>query len=232
MAIVKSRAILLKSYPFGESSEIAVLFTEKFGKIKLAARGTKRLKSRVRITPYTLFEVVFYMNPGKEIYNLREVHLLKTFQHSTDIEFQERVSKALNLIDAHLEEGPGSEPFFNLFVQFMDTLDKECSGDRLVLSFILKFLHLTGHSPILDRCVVCGAENDLIFFSPSEGGTVCSSCASRLQNGLLGFNEGIRKSLQFLLYKSFEAVAGIKLDLPAISRILREYVEFHLGATF
>ncbi len=232
MAIVRTRAILLKSYPFGESSELAVLFTEKYGKIKLAARGAKRLKSRIRITPYTVFEVVFYMNPKKEVYNLREIHLLKTFNHSTDVKFQETVSKALGMIDAYLAEGPGSEAFFHLLLGFLEALDRECAGDSLVLSFVIKFLHLTGHSPVLDRCVVCHSETGLIYFSPSEGGTVCASCASRIQNGLIKFNEGIRKSLEFLLYRDFKAVSGIKLDQPEISKILREYVEFHLGATF
>ncbi len=231
MAIVRTRAILLRSYPFGESSEIAVLFTEKYGKVRLAARGTKRLKSRIRITPYTLFEVVFYLNERKDVYNLREVYLIKTYDHSTDIEFQQKVSRVLNLIDAHLEEGPGGESLFNLLARFLDTLDQHCCSEALVLSFVLKFLHLTGHSPLLNRCVMCGSGKDLLFFSPSRGGVVCKLCAGKVQNDLINFNEGIRKTLEFLLLRNFDAVSGIKINEQVVSRILREYIEYHLGVT-
>jgi DNA repair protein RecO (recombination protein O) len=37
-------------------------------------------------------------------------------------------------------------------------------------------LALEGYQPLLDACAICGAEERLVAFDLSEGGTLCRSC--------------------------------------------------------
>jgi DNA repair protein RecO (recombination protein O) len=45
-------------------------------------------------------------------------------------------------------------------------------------AFFLKVLALEGSAPVLDECVSCGEEDDLLLvaFDPVEGGVLCRSC--------------------------------------------------------
>ena len=232
MAIVRTKAILLKNYPFGESSEIAILLTEKLGKVKIAVKGSRRLKSstRAKIIPYAISDLVIYVHPKKEVYNIKEAHLIKVFKRATDMEFQKIVSGVLNIIDNYVYEGPGGERIFRLLQNFLEILDVSKNGKVLQFSFILKFLKIIGLSPILRRCVVCGREEELGFFSATFGGVLCSNCAKELDSHIV-INEGFRKALIFLEEKDFEHVSRFRTDMEKIGRVLKEYLEYHLGVT-
>ena len=232
MAIVRTKAILLKNYPFGESSEIAILLTEKLGKVKIAVKGARRLKSstRAKIIPYAISDLVIYVHPEKDVYNIKEAHLIKVFERATDMEFQKIVSAVLNIVDNYVHEGPGGERIFHLLQNFLEILDTSENGKVLQFSFILKFLKMMGLSPILRRCVFCGREEELGFFSATIGGVVCSNCAKEIDSPIR-INEGLRKALIFLEEKDFEQVAKFATDRERVEKILKEYLEYHLGVT-
>ena len=47
MPIVKSEAFVLKSFRYGETSKIVILFTKNFGKINAIVKGARNFRSRV-----------------------------------------------------------------------------------------------------------------------------------------------------------------------------------------
>ncbi len=235
MAIVRTKAILLKSYPFGESSEVAVLFTDAIGKIRVSVKGARRMKSsmRAKILPFSISDVVVYVHPKKEIYNIKEAHVLKIFNRVRDIKFQKTVSDVLNIIDSYVEEGPGGRRIFELLISFLEALDGAENREAVLkFSFILKFLQLVGHPPVLDRCVKCGSTRELRYFSPELGGTVCVNCAQALDNQqIIRINDGIRKTLIFFRDKSLSTVQNLSVNEGLIEKLIREYLEYHLGVT-
>ncbi len=235
MAIVRTRAILLKSYPFGESSEIAILFTEAIGKIRVSVKGARRMKSamRAKILPFSISDVVVYVHPKKEVYNIKEAHVLKIFNRARDVKFQKTVSNVLNIIDSYVEEGPEGRKIFELLISFLEVLDgAEKRDDVLKLSFILKFLKLVGHSPVLDRCVRCGTPHGLHYFSPEIGGTLCINCAGIVEDQqVIRINNGIRKTLIFVRDRPLSTVQNLSVNEGMIEKLIREYLEYHLGVT-
>ena len=46
----------------------------------------------------------------------------------------------------------------------------------LVPAFFWKLLSLEGAHPMLERCVSCGSEDDLVAFDLTEGGVLCRTC--------------------------------------------------------
>lgn len=235
MAIVRTKAILLRNYPFGESSEVAILFTDAIGKIRVSVKGARRMKStmRAKILPFSISDVVVYVHPKKEIYNIKEAHILKIFDRARDIKFQRTVSDVLNIIDSYVEEGPGGRKIFELLMNFLEALDSAENREAVLkFSFIFKFLKLVGHSPLLDRCVKCGTSHGLYYFSPEIGGTICKNCAQTLDDQqLIKINDGIRKVLIFIRDKPLSAVHNLSVNEGPIEKLLREYLEYHLGVT-
>jgi len=235
MAIVRTKAILLRNYPFGESSEVAVLFTDALGKIRVSVKGARKMKSqmRARILPFSVSDVVVYVHPRKEIYNIKEAQLVKIFNRARDVQFQKTVSDVLNIVDSYVEEGPGGRKIFELLMNFLEILDKS-DGRETVLkfSFILKFLEYVGHSPFLEKCLKCGRPSELDYFSPELGGTICKNCAvSQNEHYLIRINDGIRKTLLFMRDKPMTSVLNLSLNEGSIQRLIREYLEYHLGVS-
>jgi DNA repair protein RecO (recombination protein O) len=69
------------------------------------------------------------------------------------------------------------------------------SGPLVLPAFFLKVLSLEGFKPVVDRCVECGAVQDLVAFDLETGGTLCrehrvgaaiSPAALVLLNDILG----------------------------------------------
>jgi DNA repair protein RecO (recombination protein O) len=49
------------------------------------------------------------------------------------------------------------------------------SGPLVLPAFFLKVLALEGFRPVVDRCVECGEESNLVSFDLESGGTRCSA---------------------------------------------------------
>ena len=60
--IIKTEGFVLKTMLFKESSLIASIFTKKFGKIKVLAKGVRRPKSKLcgALELFNLDEIIFY----------------------------------------------------------------------------------------------------------------------------------------------------------------------------
>src|SRR5688572_10286100 len=50
----------------------------------------------------------------------------------------------------------------------------------IVSSFYWKLLRLEGLSPMLECCVSCGENGELVAFDLNEGGVLCNNCRSGL----------------------------------------------------
>ena len=69
MALVKSRGLVLKVHPLGETSKVVVCYTRDHGKVRLLAKGGRKGGSRLgaSLEPFVVSGVVFYMRQGREL---------------------------------------------------------------------------------------------------------------------------------------------------------------------
>ncbi|HXH57909.1 DNA repair protein RecO [Iamia sp.] len=174
VGLYRDHAIVLRTYKLGEADRIVVLLTEAHGEIRAVAKGVRRTKSRfgARLEPPTHLAVQLYRGRG-ELDTVSQVETIDHFRAlRTDLE---GLGRALTMVEAvdqvALEREPNGQ-LYRLLLGALRTLAADPSP--LVLAgFLWKLLALEGVAPMIDRCVVCGAEGPLVAFDLMEGGAVC-----------------------------------------------------------
>lgn len=78
----KTKAIVVKTTQYSESSIILKAFTEEFGMRTYMVRGVRKRKSKTPMSlfqPLNLLEMVVYEKEGRDIQNVREIKAYKLF---------------------------------------------------------------------------------------------------------------------------------------------------------
>jgi len=183
MPLRRTEGIILKGYPFRETSKIVVLYSPHFGKLRLVAKGARRPKSTFggSLEPITHVRVLFYHREGKELHTLSQADIVHPFRGlKEDLGLLGYASAACELV---LKWTPGEVPSPSLFRALLDALremERRGKGETLLWWFELKAAEILGYKPELDRCVFCGGplEEPPLAFSPASGGVLCPCCAS------------------------------------------------------
>ncbi len=231
--IVKCRGLVLKTFPFKESSLIVSIFSDRLGKIKLMVKGVRRPKSRIcgAMEPFNLDEIIFHKREYKEMYNLSDAVVIDDFE---DIRKDpRRVNAALVLCEFYEKTLPSEErdgQAFALLLSFLKKLRNvdESAVRSLVVSQLLKAFSGAGIMPHLDDCVRChglvGGNNRKVDFSVASGGVVCSKHHD--------------DTVMLLSPQTIDALRGIyvtekaSIDRDALSEIesiLTDYMYVHLS---
>ncbi|HOG76605.1 MAG TPA: DNA repair protein RecO, partial [Candidatus Marinimicrobia bacterium] len=144
MAIIRTRAFVIKTIPFKDTSLIARLFTESHGKVAVLAKGARTLKSPFRgyLEPLSLLEVQFYYKPTRDIQTLSQAETIRSFlSNNTEIEPTIIATAILECIEKFIREHHEDAPIFKLV---LDTLNYiEAQSDNSQLAFVYFILNLT-----------------------------------------------------------------------------------------
>ena len=185
MAILKTEAVVLKSWRLGETSKILSLFSRDYGKIKVVAKGALGTKSKFRGCHESLahVQVIFYDKRTRELQLLSQADLNDGHVHIIgDFERTSLALAASELIDkAVLSEEP-MPSVFSLFIHYLKMMDKGRGMlEGYLWFFESRFIDLMGYQPTWDLCLEChgslGASGG--FFQPMNGGLLCPDCGSK-----------------------------------------------------
>ncbi len=183
MSLTTTSAILLRSYPYSESSQVLRFYAEELGAVSAIARGARKSVGR-RGAPLSTF------SQGALTLNVRanrELQTLKGFEPSV---FRRglslnplRLSAASVLGEIVLRHGePDPHPALYLaLVRGMDAIEG-CGLDHLVPELLIQLWSLVrelGYTPLLDECVHCGRpipDKEMSRFDFAAGGLRCPAC--------------------------------------------------------
>ena len=227
MAAEKATGLVVRVMDWSESSRIATIWTREFGKVRVLAKGGRRLKSN--------FEVALDLLSVCSIVLLRKSSGLDLL---TEARVEERFPglrrdlQALNAgyyVAELLGEGTQDyDPHPALFDRSIDALRKlSAGGDALGLAsaYELAWLGELGLRPVFDRCVGCltgDVSAGRVAFSAAAGGVLCSACSATQRD-----RRFVSRNALTVLN---ELVAG---ELPAVSgevrQLLGHYVTSVLG---
>lgn len=231
--IVKCRGLVLKTFPFKESSLIVSILSDRLGKIRLLVKGVRRPKSRIcgAMEPFNLDEIIFHKREYKEMYNLSDATVIDDFE---DIRRKPRmVNAALVMCEFYDKTLPAEERDSQAFALLLSFLRKLRGADEsavraLVISQLLRAFSGAGIMPHLDDCVRChgsvGGNNRKIDFSIASGGVVCSKHHD--------------DTVMLLSPRTIDALKGIYIkekasldrdSLNEIESILTDYMYVHLS---
>jgi len=235
---VKTEAVVLRSFRFGEADRILHVYTADRGRIGAIAKGVRKTKSRfgARLEPFSHVELLLHQGTG-ELHTVTGVSLVDA--HRPTREDPYRLSVGLVGAEAMLRlfvEEERNERAFEALTRFLAATDSIPAGSRgraaldpLALGFQLKLLWLSGYVPHLESCVECGSAEALVGYLPQSGGAVCSPCAPDATVFLSP--EGFR-ALHALLRSPLADAAGIGLGERSLRDTLAVVVasyEFHGG---
>ncbi|MEM6325552.1 MAG: DNA repair protein RecO [Bacteroidota bacterium] len=153
--IVRTDAVVLRSFDYGETSRIATLLTRQHGVLGAMAKGARRTSSTFGSTlqPGSYVQAVYYYKPGRGLQTLKETAHLRRFPHlTTDLERVTLALRALEVARALLEEGEPHPLALEAVVRTLTYLDM--AEDRLANAlpwFHLRMATLLGFAPDLHR---------------------------------------------------------------------------------
>jgi DNA repair protein RecO (recombination protein O) len=182
MASEKTRAIVIRSVDFSESSAILTLFTEDFGKIGAMAKGARRPKSPFEgaLDLLSLVRIVFLHKTSDALDLVTEAKLERRFRSAQrDLARLYAGYYVAELLTELTEPGDPHRELFHAADRALLALDENAPLLETMLRFELATLRLVGHLPSLDQCVVCGrpVESDKrVPFGMTSGGVLCEEC--------------------------------------------------------
>ncbi|HBH96346.1 MAG TPA: DNA repair protein RecO [Candidatus Omnitrophica bacterium] len=181
MGIHTADAIVLRRYPYRETSVLVTCLTDRFGKIKGLVKGLRVPVSRHRsaMEPLTLNRLVFYDTRSSSLHLISQCDLLEAFPSiQRELEVARVAASCIEVVDAVLEP---EEPQADIFRLTRDTLNRLAGSvpslPSVWIHFVVRLLRLVGFHPQLDECTGCSRQPTRRgFWSVGQGGVVCEAC--------------------------------------------------------
>jgi DNA repair protein RecO (recombination protein O) len=231
-------AIVLRTWPFGESDRIVSLLTEDHGKITGIAKGAKRSRKRFAnsLEPFSSVMLRFQDRPHSSLAFILSCELQGGYKKL--IASLEKIAYASYFVEITaglIGERDENRPVFHHLRESLLYLEERETSLLFVTAFELRLLKLTGYQPMFDGCRRCGVERLRLpsgawQFSPRDGGVLCASCA-RLRKEIFPLTTGALELLTALQNEHRTAVANLSFA-PSVVREIRSaisrFVRFHM----
>jgi len=146
-----TQGIILTRTDFGEADRIITLLTPDHGKLRLMAKGVRRIKSKLAggIELFSVSHITFIEGKG-EVGTLISTRLVR--HYGNIVKRIERVQLGYDLIkilNKSTEDEPEQE-YFDLLVEAFEALDEASVSEELIRSwFLARLITLAGHRPNL-----------------------------------------------------------------------------------
>lgn len=155
----QTRGIFLRSIKYSETSIIAVIYTEAYGRQSFMVNGVRNKKSiakTVAFQPLYLLDLEIYYHAGREIHRLKEVRIANPF---STIPFDIRKTSEVMFLAEILykclkEEEPNKDLFDFIFnsLSYFDLTDQGISNFHIW--FLFKLTRFLGIYPSSDHAMI------------------------------------------------------------------------------
>jgi DNA repair protein RecO (recombination protein O) len=186
VAATATDAIVLQSFPYGETSRIVRLLTRSVGVHSAIARGALRPRSRYALMePFAEGAAMLYIRDTRDLQTLGGFDLIRSRQGlGRDLLRFGGASLIAELVlrTASEESNPA---LFDVVASGLDRL-LDAETDAIEVCVLAVTWHLIGElgfTPVLDCCIACGRSIDpdlSAMFDYAAGGLRCDGCAAGL----------------------------------------------------
>lgn len=184
MALATTRALVLQSFPYSETSKVLRLYTLEHGLRSVMAKGALRPRSRYGgvLEPFTEGTATFYLKEGRDLHTLSGFDLVRSRQAlgRSLVGF----AGASLLAEVVMRTGT-EEPHPALYETLVHAWDvvAQAEGPAQALAASLagawSVVVLLGFEPQAGACVHCGrevADDEPVRFDAGAGGVACTFC--------------------------------------------------------
>lgn len=183
MPPVKTRALILHGFAYGETSRILRLLTPEYGLRSVIAKGAQRPRSRFGavLEPFTEGEAQFNLREGRDLFTLSGFSLLRSRQ---GIGRDLSAFAGASLIAEIALRASTEEPFPALYHALVTAFDRlnepRAQHDGIALSALWQIVSQLGFQPEMKACVHCSRmilPEEQARFDVHLGGIACPRCA-------------------------------------------------------
>ena len=231
--LYRTEGVVLKRSDFGEADRLLVLFTPGFGKLRVLAKGVRKVPSRKAGHVEPFMRSRFLLARGRNLDIVTQAEAAETYLGLRgDLLRVTYAFYVVELVDAFTKEGEENQALYDLLIGTLQCLDAGHDPSLLARFFELRLLTYVGFRPELQRCVSCGVRHEpgSVFFSPSEGGARCRQCGPEAP-GLVELSLRAFKVLRYLQSREYEAAVGLRLRAETareVEAVLHSYLTYTL----
>jgi DNA repair protein RecO (recombination protein O) len=239
--VATSDALVLRTWPTGETSVIASLLTDGCGYVRVIAKSARSPRSALRplVQPGRLVNLEFTQVPGRSLQYLRGGSLLlDPLARAGSLEKSAFLLAAVELVDRCRPGGAREESLFGLCEDFLRMLCCAPPGGEagLFYAFELALLAQQGVAPALEGCAACGSplamEEVGGLFSPAAGGVVCGRCRAVQSSGAgRSLDRAAWRALRVLAARRPADPSPLPLPRPVareLGILLHQFLGYHL----
>ncbi len=234
MPLVTTPALVLHTFPYGETSKIARLLTPDHGVQSVIAKGALRPRSKFGARLQVLSDGIaqLYLKANRDLHTLAEFDVTKLRPElAQDVA---RFAAGAALAELIMRSAP-AEPHPEIYECAVAQLDRlvqvqEDGRDAAALAALWAVVGALGFAPSLDACARDGSElpDGRVGFSVSDGGFLCKACARGGATTSLDASD--RSVLERLVAEQGEPVGELSArHAEAHRRLLLRFVEQHLA---
>ncbi|HEX77546.1 MAG TPA: DNA repair protein RecO [Dehalococcoidia bacterium] len=231
--LYRVEGIVLRRADMGEADRLLTVFTVDRGKLRLLAKGVRKILSRKAGHVELFTRSTFLVAKGRTWDIITQAETIEAYRPlRQDLLRTTYAYYMAELVDRFMGEEDESRPVFDLI---RETLSRLCTEDDPYLItrfFELHLLSLAGYQPQLFICVRCQAslEPMMNYFSLADGGVLCPRCGEGVaQAEPLSVN--MLKVLRFIQTREYDLVRRLNLK-PALraelERLLYRYIVYVL----
>ena len=231
---VVDKGLVLRETPYKEADVMLSVLTECGGKLSVLARGAKRKGSRVSaaIQLLTYSEFTLYESGGR--YTLNEAEPIEMFFGVRgDIVKLALGSYFAEVLEQAAESESINPELLRLGLNSLYALAKtSIPHEKIKAVFELKVADLSGYTPNVIGCGVCGSIDDLIGFDVENGSVLCSSC-----NGgfLKKIDASVLDAMRFILSEDIKRIFSFSINddsMKLLSAVCDDYLSVHFDRKF
>lgn len=180
--IVKDRAVVLRTYEYGETSLVVSVLTRELGKVRLLAKGANRARSPFAgaLRTGSIGEIIFYYKQDRGLQTLKEIESRNVFENYVeDLEKLCIFQAGLEVVDRSVIEREADERIFDLLEGFIEALPRAGDPWAVLFTLYVRLLNISGVYPSTAECAACGKELCGGFRAvPQMGRITCRECGS------------------------------------------------------
>jgi DNA repair protein RecO (recombination protein O) len=182
MALHESEAIILQSFPLGESDRLVSFLSRSAGRMRGVAAGARKTKSRFGSTLERMshIRIWFFERETRDLVRITQSEMIESFLDVVR-DYSSSVALALlsEITERVLPEREPSDANFRLLLLCAQTMKRTGKSEVPLAYFLLWTVKLGGWLPTLDRCGKCGKallKDAPAYFTPRASAMACAKC--------------------------------------------------------
>src|SRR5688572_6796922 len=181
VALEKTAAVVIGSFPLGESDRVVTFYSRELGKVRGVAKAARRMKSRFSggLELFTQGELVLFDTGRSDLVRIDHFDVGHPFHRvRADLERLGQASWMVECVARLTADRDRHPALYGLLVRSLRAMEASPAPAWIAVCFAARCLDALGHRPRLDRCTECARPYPFPSARLDEGGLVCESCAA------------------------------------------------------